>query len=180
MSSPRYWRQLAAAGIVIAGTGAIQLAGGLVELARLGASDDAAFARIERQVTQRFDTMATALEALAVRLAARPAVIGGMRGDPNSAAALFDAVRAAPLESGVGDAAITVYDDMGAARAWTGRPSEIALERILGGQAFLIAPGRSVCGWSTSSRSSTRLPAPRHRRASDRLPPSSYSHRRSA
>ena len=141
MSGPGHWRQLAAAGIVVAGAGAIQLAGGLVELARLGASDDAALARIERQVTQRFDTMAVALEALAVRLAARPAVIAGMRGDPNSAAALFDAVRAAPLESGVGDAAITVYDGMGAARAWTGRPSEIALERILGEQTFFIAPG---------------------------------------
>ena len=141
MSSPGHWRHLAAAGIIVAGAGAIQLAGGLLELARLGASDDAAYARIEHQVTQRFDTMATALEALAVRLAARPTVIAGLRGDPNSAVALFDAVRAAPVEGGVPTAAITVYDDMGAARAWTGRPSEIAIERILGGQTFLIAPG---------------------------------------
>ena len=141
MSSPGPWRHLAAAGIVIAGAGAIQLTGGLLELARLGVSDDAAFARIERQVTERFDTMAVALDALAVRLAARPAVIAGIRGDPNSAAPMFDAVRAAPAESGVADAAITVYDNAGEARAWTGRPSEIAAERILGGQTFLIAPG---------------------------------------
>ena len=141
MSGNGYWRQLAAAGLVIAGAGAIQLAGGLVELARLGVTDDAAFAGIERQATQRFETMAAALETLAVRLAARPAVMAGLRGEPNSAAALFDAVRAAPADSAVADAAITVYDDMGAARAWTGRPSEIALERILGGQTFFVAPG---------------------------------------
>ena len=141
MSRPGYWRQLAAAGIVVAAAGAIQLAGGLLEFVRLGVSDDAAFAGIQRQVTQRFDTMAAALESLAARLAARPAVVAGMRGDPDSAAALFDAVRAAPLDSGVADVAITVYDDMGAAHAWTGRPSEIAVERILGGQAFFVAPG---------------------------------------
>lgn len=141
MSRPRAWRRLAAAGFIIAGVGAIQLAGGLLELARLGLSDAAAFTRLERQVTQRFDTMATALEALAVRLAVQPAVIAGMRGDPDSAAALFDAVRAAPAGSGVPDAAITVYDTTGAARAWTGRPSEIAGDSLAGGPAFRIAPG---------------------------------------
>ena len=135
------WRRLAAAGFVIAGAGTLQLAGGLVELARLGVSDDAAFARIERHVTQRFDTMAAGIESLAVRLATRPAVIAGVHGEPNSAAPLFDAVRTAPAGSDVAAAAITVYDNAGAARAWTGRPSEIATERILGEQAFFVAPG---------------------------------------
>ena len=141
MSSAVPWRHLAAAGIVVAGAGTIQLAGGLVELARLGATDDAAFARIERHVTQRFDTMAATIESLAARLAARPAVIAGVHGGPNTAAALFDAVRAAPAGSEVADAAVTVYDDAGAALAWTGRPSEIAPQRILGERTLFVAPG---------------------------------------
>ena len=141
MSSSIPWRRFAAAGIVIAGAGAIQLAGGLVELARLGATDDAAFTRIERHVTQRFDTMAATIESLAARLAARPAVMAGVRGGPNTAAPLFAAVRAAPAGSEVSDAAVTVYDDTGAALAWTGRPSEIATERILGERTFFVAPG---------------------------------------
>ena len=141
MSSALPWRRLAAAGIVVAGAGAIQLAGGLVELARMGATDDAAFATIERHVTERFDTMAATIESLAARLAARPAVIAGVHGGPNTAAALFDAVRAAPAGSEVADAAITVYDDTGAALAWTGRPSEIAAQRILGERTLFVAPG---------------------------------------
>ena len=149
MSGRLPWRHLAAAGIVVAGAGTIQLAGGLVELARLGATDDAAFARIERHVTERFDTLAAAIESLAAQLAARPAVIAGVHGGPNTAPALFDAVRAAPAGSEIADAAVTVYDDGGAALAWTGRPSEIAAQRILGERTLFVAPGslglRLVC-----------------------------------
>lgn len=135
------WRRFAAAGVVVAGAGAIQLTGGLIELARFGITDNAALVRIEQHVTGRFDTMAAAIESLAVRLATRPAVIAGVGGGPGTAAALFDAVRMAPAASELPDAAVTVYDTSGAARAWTGRPSEIDAERILGERMFFVAPG---------------------------------------
>ena len=120
---------------------ALFLGGGwLAERWWFGPTDDGAFARVESSVKQRFEEMAGSLEATAARLVERSEVIAGMSGDPDSLAALFAVTRAAPTADGE-DIAITVYGPAAAARGWTGRPSEIPAERILGDRVFFVAPG---------------------------------------
>ena len=127
------WRRFVLAGA--AGVLAIQAAGRLTELARLGGSDDAAFARVERRVAGRFGEMAAALESLAGRLAADPEVVERIDGDPAALPRLFAVLRDAS------DAAVTIYGADGSPRAWTGRPSEAPASRILDDRTFFVAPG---------------------------------------
>ena len=118
-----------------AGVLAIQAAGRLAELAWLGGSDDAAFARVERRMAGRFGDMAAALESLAERLAADPEVVDGIGGNPAALPRLFAVLRDAS------DAAVTIYGADGSPRAWTGRPSEAPTSRILDARTFFVAPG---------------------------------------
>ena len=120
---------------------AVQGSGRLVELWRFGGSDDAAFAKVKQHVEQTFAGMVTSLESIASSLAAQPDVIAGIGGHPNLLPRLFEVTRAAPEGQGLTDVAVTVYGDGATARAWTGRPSEIPPDRILGGRDFLVAPG---------------------------------------
>ena len=50
-------------------------------------------------------------------------------------------MRATVAEEGPSDLALTVYGRNAIALAWSGRPSEIPRERILGEPALLVAPG---------------------------------------
>lgn len=130
------WRRFVLAGA--AGVLAIQAAGRLTELARLGGSDDAAFARVERRMAGRFGEMAAALESLAGRLAADPEVVERIDGDPAALPRLFAVLRDA---ADAADAAVTIYGANGSPRAWTGRPSEAPVSRILDDRTFFVAPG---------------------------------------
>ena len=139
MSSLRSLRRAALAGLT--GVLLIQAGGRLIEVGRLGGSDDAAFRRVERRVSEDFAALAVSLESLAVRLAAEPEVIAGIGGESASLPRLFSATRAAASAGGVSDVAVTVYGPAASARAWTGRPSEIPARRALGDRAFFVAPG---------------------------------------
>lgn len=138
MDNVRSRRRLLLAGI--AGVVAMQAAGRLIELGRLGGSDDAAFDRVKRHVSRDFARMAVSLESLAADLAVQPEVTGGGGDQPESRARLFAAVRSAAAAGGPG-VALTVYDAGAAASAWTGRPSEISAQRVLGERTFFVAPG---------------------------------------
>ena len=85
--------------------------------------------------------MASSLETTAASLVTRPEVIAGIGGDPDLLAGLFEVTRAAPAAGDSSEIAVTVYGASAAARAWTGRPSEIPPERILDERAFFVAPG---------------------------------------
>ncbi len=139
MSRLRSLRRAALA--VTAGVILIHAGGWLIEVGRLGGSDDAAFRRVERRVSRDFAAMAVSLESLAARLAVQPEVIAGIGGDAASLPRLFAATRAATAAGGVSDAAVTIYGPAASARAWTGRPSEIPARRVLGDRRFFVAPG---------------------------------------
>ena len=133
------WRRVVVVGTV--GLAVLFGGGWLTERWWLGSTDDAAFARVKRSVEQRFEEMASSLETTAASLVTRPEVIAGIGGDPDLLAGLFEVTRAAPAAGDSSDIAVTVYGASAAARAWTGRPSEIPPERILDERAFFVAPG---------------------------------------
>ena len=133
------WRRVVVVGTV--GLAVLFGGGWLTERWWLGSTDDAAFARVKRSVEQRFEEMASSLETTAASLVTRPEVIAGIGGNPDFLAGLFEVTRAAPNADDASDVAVTVYGASAAARAWTGRPSEIPAERILDERAFFVAPG---------------------------------------
>lgn len=139
MRSPRSWRGAVLAGV--AGLMLIQVGGRLIEIGRLGGSDDAAFHKVERHVSRNLTAMAVSLESLAARLAVQPAVVAGIGGGSAALPRLFAATRAAAADGGVSDVAVTVYGAAASARAWAGRPSEIPARRVLGDRRFFVAPG---------------------------------------
>ena len=138
-SSDSQWPWVAL--VAVLGVITVQAGGRLAELWWMGDSDEAAFLRVERDVTTNFAEMASSLELLASHLATRPEVIEGIGGNAAALPQLFDVTRTAPATLGVQGVALTVYDSSAAARAWTGRPSEIPPERILGERTFFVAPG---------------------------------------
>ena len=139
MSSLRAWLRTVLTGI--AGVLLIQVGGWLIEIGRLGGSDDAAFRKVERHVSGGFAAMARSLESLAARLAVQPEALAGIGGEAASLPRLFAATRAAAAAGGVSDVAVTVYGAAASARAWAGRPSEIPAHRVLGDRTFFVAPG---------------------------------------
>ena len=129
-----------AARLGLTGSVAMLLAGAVVELAWLGPNNDSAFARVENRVQTDIAAMADSLVGTATTLARDPSVGAGLGGDRDATRRLFDLAASIARTDGTGTA-MTVYDTTAAARAWTGRPSEIPRDRILGDQAFFIAPG---------------------------------------
>jgi signal transduction histidine kinase len=125
-------------------------AGRLAERIRMGADDQAAYARVEREVRSDFERMASTLGRVALAEAAtagpilrQPAEERDVRPLFASAAALVNSDTSEPL-------ALTVYGTDGTPLAWAGRPSELtsgprgpltALDRIAGPAALFVAPG---------------------------------------
>ena len=133
------WRRLVLCGLTCSVVAI--LAGRALELWWLGGSEQTAFERVEREVGSRFDEMSASLRETAGSLAARDDLIQGVTGDQDAVRSLFETVRAAVAEAGPPDLALTVYGRNAIAQAWSGRPSEIPRERILGKSALLVAPG---------------------------------------
>ena len=137
------WRRLLVGGLLLSAMAF--LTGRGLEAWRLGGSEQAAFERVEREVRARFDEMSASLRATGATLAADDDLIEplrqGVRGDQDAVRSLFEIVRAAVDNKGPADLAVTVYGPNATARAWSGRPSEIPSERILGGSALFVAPG---------------------------------------
>ena len=129
-----------AARIGLAGALAMLVAGALVELWWLGPSNDSAFTRVENRVRADVAAMAGSLVTTAGTLAGDPGVGEGLGGDRDATRRLFELAASVARTDGTGTA-MTVYDTTASARAWTGRPSEIPRDRILGDQTFFVAPG---------------------------------------
>ena len=115
--------------------------GGLaMERVRLGASDRAAFARVEADVRSQFDAIVASLRSVSAALARADAIERASiaAGD---AARLMDAVERAPARAAA-VAAVTVFGADRTPLAWSGRPSELPPSRTDGPEAFFTVPGR--------------------------------------
>ena len=115
--------------------------GGALEWVRLGSSDSTALPRIQSDVRSGFDEIVAALRTTGESIAREPALIetaGGIASDPRKLMDLTDSTLAArPREI----AAITVYGADNSPLAWSGRPSELPVERIGGSEGFFVTPG---------------------------------------
>ena len=135
------WRRAALLGVTSA---AVCLGlGAAAELWWLGPTNDASFAKVERQVRQRFTDRASLLDSTAESLASNPEIISRIGGDREALRRLFELTGQVAAASGQPELAITIYGPAATARAWSGRPTEIPRERILGEHAFLITPSPS-------------------------------------
>ena len=130
--------------VIVAAVGAAVILGGgwVAELWRLGPTTDASYARVERAVVRTVDEMVASLERTASRIATDPDVSVGL-GSPAGRPLLFNVIRSAIESPGDTDVSVTVYDAVGSARAWAGRPSEIPSGRILNDddESLFVAPG---------------------------------------
>ncbi|MBI4477470.1 MAG: hypothetical protein HY654_09870, partial [Acidobacteria bacterium] len=121
---------------------ALAVAGGVVaRRVTLGTDEADAFQRLERRVRDEFRSIETSLRDATRSLAAGAELIQRAADDEAAARTLFEAVgirlRTAPIER----AALTVYSSGAQPIAWSGRPSELPPDRILGPDALFIAPG---------------------------------------
>ncbi len=131
------WRRLLATGLVAAALAG--LAGGTYERWWLGPTDATAAARVEAIVRNEFDAMTAALGEVAGGIAQDRAAEPGLAGGPDAARVLFDLVSNVRSRSPhPDDIAVTVYDYTGVARAWSGRPSDIPGDRIVGPRDLFV------------------------------------------
>lgn len=106
-------------------------AGGFAwERSRLGPSDEAAARKVEELARRRIEETSTTLREVAAALSTRRSLIGEVVSEPERAAGLFDASRAAIERPGGDSLSVTVYDPSGTPVAWSGRPAELALESL--------------------------------------------------
>ena len=137
------WRRLLVAGLTAAALAG--LAGVGLERWWLGPTDATAAARVESLFRREFDGMTAALAEVAASIATNPAA-RDLAAGPEAARTLFDLlanVRGASPHPD--DISVTVYDAMRVeARAWSGRPSDIPPERVVGPQNLFVT--RSALG----------------------------------
>ena len=125
----------------------IVLAGATIEVVRLGTTDAAAAARVERDVRDDFATMTADVERLARALASDAQVLGAMASDQGTDEAnrvLFDAAANARqrIPGDLPDLAVTIYKRSGGPRAWAGRASDLPESRTGGPAALFVTPSR--------------------------------------
>ncbi len=130
---------------IVAAGGAVALAvlagGWATERTRFGASDEAAAARVEAELRQRFDASADALGAVAARVLPHTDTMRAAGRDSTAAKQLFEQVDDALPDDEAGRTGITVYDAAGAPLAWSGRVSELPKGRIDGPPALFVTTG---------------------------------------
>jgi signal transduction histidine kinase len=131
------WRRLLLAGLTAAA--AAGLAGAALERWWLGPTDATAAAHVESLVRQEFGGMIAALADVATEIASDPAARAPEDG-AEAARTLFELLeRTRGTSPHPDDIAVTVYDAIrGEARAWSGRPSDIPPERIVGPQDLFV------------------------------------------
>ena len=140
------WRRLLAGGLLLALVcGAVGFA---IEWSRYGLSTRGALNRADAEIRADFDAMTALLARLGSAVAADPGTaraleqVRALQGAPEAARALFDIVdaRVGAAREG-GQVAVTIYDmPNGVARAWTGRPSDIAPESVRSPRAWFVTP----------------------------------------
>ncbi len=138
----RRLRRSSLAGLICAVVAAI---GGIAfERARLGPNDTEAVARVQQSVRTEIGRVADALDEIASAVAREPALFDAAAVDPagSGVRALLDRTDQALRGRTAGVFAVTAYRPSGAwPLAWSGVPSEVAVERIGGPEAFFAAPG---------------------------------------
>jgi signal transduction histidine kinase len=134
--------RLVAIGLVAAALAAI--AGAALERQIFGADDRAAVARAERDVQERFDSLAATLMARTARVEADADTIRAAAGrDTAAVKALFTRLDATlPVRTSAPVAAgITVFDASGVPLAWSGRVFDPPRERLSGPRALYVTIG---------------------------------------
>jgi signal transduction histidine kinase len=131
------WRRLLISGLVAAALAG--LGGALLERWRFGPTDVTAADHVEALVRQEFDRMASVLSDVASRIATDVNTSGSLAAGEAEVPTLFDLVASARAASPrPEDIAVTVYDGIDVARAWSGRPSEIESDRTAGKQDLFV------------------------------------------
>ncbi len=132
-------RNVLAAGVLLAAF--VWAAGLFTGRVRLGVTDEATLARVEREVVARFNDYSSELRQLVAGLASPTDRLVSASTDARAAKALFDAAQTALGSRDGASLALTVYDANGSALAWGGRAAELPVERIEGPAALFVAPG---------------------------------------
>jgi len=140
------WRRLLAAGLTAAV--ATAAAGLALEWWRFGATPDAALRRAGIEVRGEFESMTALLARLGAAIASDPRTARALeearalQAGPEAARQLFDILDARTgAARDRADVAVTIYEMPNAfARAWTGRPSDIPVERIRTPRAWFVVP----------------------------------------
>ena len=124
------WRRLLAGGLAV--TALAGIIGGALEFSRLGSSDAAAGAKVERYVRREFDRMTEDLSRVAARVASDPAAAAGLSLSAPDARQLFDLLDRRVSAEDTERIAVTIYNARGEgeARAWVGRPSDISVINV--------------------------------------------------
>ena len=120
---------------------AIAAAGWAVERSRLGATEQAARARLEAEVTAQFAALGRRLDAAVLAVGAEAADVRAAElGDAAATRRLFDQVQAGARAAGGTGVALTVYGSTNQPVAWTGATSEAPVTRVAGPATVFLAP----------------------------------------
>jgi signal transduction histidine kinase len=123
----------------------VVLGGAAFEVVRLGATDAAAAARVERDVRAAFAEMTADVAGVAGGVAGDARVSRAMASDAGTGEAdrvLFDAAKEARerIPEDLDVLAVTIYDGNGAPRAWAGRASDLPADRLKGPASLFVTP----------------------------------------
>ena len=123
----------------------VVLAGAAIEVYRLGTSDAAAAARVERDVRVSFARMTADVKSVARAVAENRRVSDAMAADTGTGDAdriLFDAAAEGRqrLPDDLAVVAVTIYDGNGGPRGWVGRASDLPADRAKGPASLFVAP----------------------------------------
>jgi signal transduction histidine kinase len=120
---------------------AVAATGWIVERVRYGGSDEAAVARLEGELNQRFASAADTLQRIAAGLATATDAIDAAPRNQAQARRLFDLLAETVQDESRARTGVTLFDASGAPLAWAGRVWDIPKERIQGPRAEFVAPG---------------------------------------
>ena len=112
-----------------------------IERARFGPNAQEAVARVERSVRAEILSVSGALTDIAASVSREPALFDTAAADAAGARPLFDRADRALQSLTPGVFAVTAYRPSGTPLAWSGVPSEIQVERLVGPEAYFVAPG---------------------------------------
>ncbi|HKY19735.1 MAG TPA: HAMP domain-containing sensor histidine kinase [Vicinamibacterales bacterium] len=145
MSTPavtRPLRRIYLTGLALALLAAV--AGIAIERTRFGPTDVEAVARVERSVRTEIDGVTRALVEIAAAVGREPALFDAAAADPAGPAVrvLLDRADQSLRGRAAGVFAVTAYRPSGAwPLAWSGVPSDIPAEPVMGPETFFLAPG---------------------------------------
>ena len=112
-----------------------------IERSLFGPTDTDAITRVEESVRSEIRRVADALGEIAAIVSREPAQFDMAAADPAGARQLLDRSDQALQARTPGVFAVTAYRPSGTPLAWSGVPSEIDIERLVGPETFFVAPG---------------------------------------